>query len=82
MFLETPCLSDSSASPIPLGDDQAEMTVDFYISVFDSSRIVTTIRYDKQGTQTLGRPKGSRMKIDFQLDGQNFEALNGAPVQG
>lgn len=60
-------------------DDRAEEAVDFYTSVFDNSRIVSTTRYSEEGSQAAGRPAGSVMTIAFQLDGQDFTALNGGP---
>ena len=61
-------------------DDHAEDAAKFYTSVFDNSRIVTTTRYSKEASETAGRPEGSVMTIAFQLDGQDFTALNGGPV--
>ncbi len=60
-------------------DDQAEEAVGFYTSVFDNARVVSTTRYSKEGAQASGRPEGSVMTIAFQLDGQDFTALNGGP---
>ena len=60
-------------------DDQAEAAVGVYTSVFANSRIVTTTRYSAEGAQASGRPEGSVMTIAFQLDGQDFTALNGGP---
>ena len=61
-------------------DDHAEEAAKFYTSVFDNSRIVTTTRYSKEASEAAGRPEGSVMTIAFQLDGQDFTALNGGPV--
>ena len=60
-------------------DDQAEEAVNFYVSVFDNSRILSTTRYSKAGAQTAGRAEGAVMTIAFELDGQKFTALNGGP---
>jgi predicted 3-demethylubiquinone-9 3-methyltransferase (glyoxalase superfamily) len=54
-------------------DDQAEEAVDFYTSVFPNSRILSTSRYGDAGP----RPKGSFMTATFELEGQQFIALNG-----
>jgi predicted 3-demethylubiquinone-9 3-methyltransferase (glyoxalase superfamily) len=54
-------------------DNQAEEAVNFYTSVFKNSKILTVIRYGDAG------PKGSVMTIAFQLEGQEFTALNGGP---
>lgn len=60
-------------------DDQAEEAVAFYVSIFANSRVVGTTRYSKQGAEVSGRREGSVMTIAFQLDGQDFTALNGGP---
>jgi len=55
--------------------DQAEEAVEFYTSIFENSRIVSTTRYGDAG---LG-PAGSMMTATFELEGQPFVALNGGP---
>ena len=60
-------------------DDKAEEAVNFYVSVFKNSRIGNLTRYDEAGEKAAGRPKGSVMTVEFQLDGQEFVALNGGP---
>jgi predicted 3-demethylubiquinone-9 3-methyltransferase (glyoxalase superfamily) len=60
-------------------DDKAEEAVNFYVSVFKNSRIGGITRYDEAGAKAAGRPKGSAMVVEFQLDGQEFLALNGGP---
>ncbi len=61
-------------------DDQAEQAVAFYTTVFSNSRIVNTTRYTKESAQVSGQPEGSILTIAFQLDGQDFTALNGGPI--
>ena len=61
-------------------DSQAEEAVNFYVSLFRNSKIVNLARYGDDGAKASGRPKGSVMTIAFQLDGQQFVALNGGPV--
>ncbi len=61
-------------------DDQAEEAVNFYASIFNNSKIGTITRYGEAGAEASGRPKGSVMTIIFQLEGQEFMALNGGPV--
>ena len=56
-------------------DGLAEEAARFYVSVFPNSRIVTTARYGDAGPG----PAGSVMTVVFQLDGQQFIALNGGP---
>ena len=61
-------------------DDQAEEAVDFYVSVFSNSKIGTVTRYGEAAAEATGRPEGSVMVIFFQLEGQDFMALNGGPA--
>lgn len=61
-------------------DDQAEQAVNFYLSVFDNSRILDTNHYGEAGREVHGKEPGSVMAITFELDGQRFSALNGGPL--
>jgi predicted 3-demethylubiquinone-9 3-methyltransferase (glyoxalase superfamily) len=61
-------------------DDQAEEAAKFYVSIFKNSKIVSVNRYDEEGAKAAGRPKGSVMTVAFELDGQEFTALNGGPL--
>jgi predicted 3-demethylubiquinone-9 3-methyltransferase (glyoxalase superfamily) len=56
-------------------DDKAEEAMNFYVSVFKNSKIVRVSRYGEAGPG----PKGTVMSATFQLDGQDFFALNGGP---
>jgi predicted 3-demethylubiquinone-9 3-methyltransferase (glyoxalase superfamily) len=56
-------------------DNNAEEAVNFYVSVFKNSSVLKTVHYGDEGPG----PKGTVMTIDFQLDGQEFTALNGGP---
>lgn len=60
-------------------DDKAEEAVGFYTSIFKNSKIGATARYGDAGAKASGRHKGSVMTITFQLEGQEFMALNGGP---
>src|SRR6266571_9524574 len=60
-------------------DNQAEAAVKFYTSIFKNSRIGKIARYGEEGEQVSGRPKESVMTVEFQLEGQQFVALNGGP---
>jgi len=60
-------------------DDQAEEAVRLYTSVFPHSKVLTIVRYGKEGAQASGQREGSVMTVAFQLDGQDFTALNGGP---
>ncbi len=60
-------------------DDKAEEAVNFYTSIFKNSKVLNVSRYDEAGAKASGRPKGSVMVVSFQLEGQEFAALNGGP---
>jgi predicted 3-demethylubiquinone-9 3-methyltransferase (glyoxalase superfamily) len=57
-------------------DYQAEEAANFYTSLFQDSRIVS-ISYYGEGAPL---PPGTAMTVNFQLEGQEFIALNGGPV--
>jgi len=57
-------------------DNQAEEAANFYTSIFKNSKITNIARYGDAGPG----PKGSVMIVTFQLEGQNFTALNGGPT--
>jgi predicted 3-demethylubiquinone-9 3-methyltransferase (glyoxalase superfamily) len=61
-------------------DNQAEEAAEFYTAIFKHSRIGRITRYGKEGFEIHGRPEGSAMTVEFELDGQVFTALNGGPV--
>ncbi len=60
-------------------DNQAEEAAKFYVSLFKNSAIGVITRYGKEGFEVHGRPEGSVMTVSFQLEGQEFTALNGGP---
>ncbi len=55
--------------------DRAEEAVNFYIMLFKNSKILSIMRSGEAGPG----PKGSVLGVTFQLDGQQFIALNGGP---
>lgn len=61
-------------------DNQAEEAVNFYVSLFKNSKIGSVARYGDEGAKISGRPKGTVMTVRFELDGQEFLALNGGPM--
>lgn len=61
-------------------DSKAEEAARFYVSVFKNSKLGNISRYGEEGAKVSGRPKGSVMIVTFQLDGQEFMALNGGPL--
>jgi predicted 3-demethylubiquinone-9 3-methyltransferase (glyoxalase superfamily) len=56
-------------------DTQAEAAAEFYVSVFDNSRIVNVTHYTEAGP----RPAGTVMAVEFELDGQRFVGIDGGP---
>jgi predicted 3-demethylubiquinone-9 3-methyltransferase (glyoxalase superfamily) len=60
-------------------DNQAEEAANFYASIFKNSKVGHVARYDEAGSKASGRPKGTAMTVAFQLEGQDFVALNGGP---
>lgn len=60
-------------------DTEAEDAARFYCSVFKNSRVVRVSRYVDEGQEIHGKPAGSVMAVEFELDGQRFAALNGGP---
>lgn len=56
-------------------DNQAEEAVNFYVSIFKNSKVGEISHYGDTGPG----PKGSVMVVTFQLNGQEFMALNGGP---
>lgn len=61
-------------------DDQAEAAAAFYTSIFDRSRIRRVTRFSDAGREIHGRPAGSVMTVEFEINGQPFTALNGGPM--
>ncbi len=57
-------------------DGQAEEAMTFYTSIFKNSKIGKVTRYGDAGPG----PKGAVMSATFQLEGQEFMALNGGPL--
>jgi predicted 3-demethylubiquinone-9 3-methyltransferase (glyoxalase superfamily) len=60
-------------------DHQAEEAAKFYTSVFKNSKVGTILRYDEAAAKASGRPVGSVLTIEFEIEGQKFTALNGGP---
>jgi len=56
-------------------DGKAEEAANFYVSIFKNSKITGMSRYGEEGPG----PKGTVMVVTFELDGQQFMALNGGP---
>jgi predicted 3-demethylubiquinone-9 3-methyltransferase (glyoxalase superfamily) len=61
-------------------DSQADEAARYYGDIFRNSRILRITRYGKAGHEIHGRPEGSVLTVEFELDGQKFTALNGGPA--
>ena len=60
-------------------DHEAEEAVRFYTSTFKNAKTGRILRYDKEAAKASGRPAGSVLTIEFEIEGQKFVALNGGP---
>jgi predicted 3-demethylubiquinone-9 3-methyltransferase (glyoxalase superfamily) len=61
-------------------NNEAEEAAKFYISVFKNSKILHIARYSQSGSKAANQPEGSVMTVAFQIEGENFTAINGGPV--
>jgi len=61
-------------------NDNAEQAVKFYTAIFKKSKVGKIARYPGGTEKTTGRPTGSVMTIEFEIEGQTFTALNGGPI--
>jgi predicted 3-demethylubiquinone-9 3-methyltransferase (glyoxalase superfamily) len=61
-------------------DDKAEEAATFYASIFKNSKVGDVTRYGKEGYEIHGREAGTVMTVEFEIEGQNFVALNGGPI--
>ncbi len=57
-------------------DGETEEAMNFYTSIFKNSKVTDVMRYGESGPG----PKGSVMSATFELEGQEFMALNGGPM--
>ena len=60
-------------------NDDAEEAAKFYTSVFKNSKVGKILRYDEASAKAAGRPAGSVLTVEFEIEGQKFTALNGGP---
>lgn len=60
-------------------NDKAKEAVDLYISLFEDAKIVNTSYLTESVAEAAGKKPGDLSTIDFELNGQNFTALNGGP---
>jgi predicted 3-demethylubiquinone-9 3-methyltransferase (glyoxalase superfamily) len=60
-------------------DHQAEEAAKFYTSIFKNSKIGRIFRHTEEAAEKTGKPVGSVLTIEFEIEGQKFVALNGGP---
>ncbi len=68
-------MSDQKITTFLWYDSQAEEAANFYVSLFEDSKILHVSRYSEGGPG----PAGSAMVVGFQLAGIRYQALNGGP---
>ena len=61
-------------------NDQAKEAVDLYVSLFEDAKIINTSYLTESVAEAAGKKPGDLSSIDFELNGQNFTALNGGPM--
>lgn len=61
-------------------DKEAEDAAKFYVSVFPNSKIKNVSHYMEAAEEVSGKKKGTVMTVAFELEGQEFVALNGGPI--
>ena len=81
MILELDSLTPmpQKITPFLWFESQAEKAANFYVSIFKNSRILAVTHYAHAAAKASGRPEGSVMTVKFQIEGQEFVALNGGP---
>ena len=61
-------------------DHQAEEAAKFYTSIFKNSKAGRILWYSERAAEKTGRPIGSVLTIEFEIESQKFVALNGGPL--
>ena len=61
-------------------DSEAEEAARFYTGIFKDSKLGTVTFHPEAGQEITGKPPGSVLTVEFELNGQSFIALNGGPV--
>lgn len=67
-------------SPCLWFHNEAEEAANFYVSVFEDGKILNITHYSESSAEASGQPQGSVMTVVFEIDGQQFMALNGGPI--
>jgi predicted 3-demethylubiquinone-9 3-methyltransferase (glyoxalase superfamily) len=61
-------------------DGKAKEAVEFYISVFPGSKVISTSYYPKEGLLDFQKAlAGKELTINFELSGNHFTAINAGP---
>jgi predicted 3-demethylubiquinone-9 3-methyltransferase (glyoxalase superfamily) len=60
-------------------DTEAEAAARHYVSIFPKSKLGKITRFGKEGREIHGKPPGSTMTVEFEIEGVKFLALNGGP---
>lgn len=60
--------------------DHAKEAVDLYVSLFEDAKIINTSYLTESVAEAAGMKAGAVSSVDFELNGQNFTALNGGPM--
>ncbi|MFN8638413.1 MAG: VOC family protein [Dehalococcoidia bacterium] len=61
-------------------DTEAEEAARYYVGIFRNAKMGAITRYSEVGREFHGKPAGSVLAVGFELDGQEFVAINGGPV--
>ena len=61
-------------------NDQVKEAVDLYVSLFEDAKIINTSYLTESVAEAVEKKTGDISSIDFELNGQNFTALNGGPM--
>jgi predicted 3-demethylubiquinone-9 3-methyltransferase (glyoxalase superfamily) len=72
-------ISKLKITPCLWFDTEAEEAANFYVSIFKGSKLGSINRYNKEGHEVHGKPPGSVLAVEFEIEGQKFVGLNGGP---
>jgi predicted 3-demethylubiquinone-9 3-methyltransferase (glyoxalase superfamily) len=70
---------EQKITPFLWFDHSAQEAAMYYAGIFPNSRIKSVLYYDEAGSKVSGMPAGTVMTVAFDLEGQEFVALNGGP---
>ncbi len=61
-------------------DNQAEDAAKYYTSIFKNSKIGKISYYGSEGQEIHGMKEGTVMTVEFEIEGREYQALNGGPI--